>query len=333
MSEAVRQTSWLEEYEAVRGDSGVGVIDFSSHGLIEVTGAEAVMFLNGLITNDVKTLEENSWMLAAFPNVQGRLLAIARVLHIGDKFLFDTQAATKETILNNLSRFTLAGDFRVTDLSDEINVLSIQGAKADEIVRNVFGDESVNIKQNKIASINNGFIIKTENGFDVFASSNDFESVKNSLLNAGAKPVGEDAFEVLRIESGTPRYGVDMNETTVVLETGLDDAVNFKKGCYVGQEIIARIHFRGHVAKKLTGILLEAEGAIKPEDKIKNADGTKEIGRITSAAFSPKLNTTVALGIVRYEHLANGTDILVVSDEKELKAKVVDLPHINNNAA
>jgi len=328
MSEAVKQTSWLEEYEAVRGKDGAGVIDFSSRGLIEVSGAEAVMFLNGLITNDVKTLEDGSWMLAAFPNVQGRLLAIARVLHIGGKFLFDTEAATKETILNNLSRFTLAGDFRVADLSDEINTLSIQGAKAKEIARTVFGESAAITEKNRIAPISNGFIINTENGFDVFVNANDFEEAKTSLLNAGAKIVNEEAFEVLRIESGIPRYGVDMNETTVVLETGLDDAVNFKKGCYVGQEIIARIHFRGHVAKKLTGLSLEEEGTIKPQDKIKSADGTKEIGRITSATFSPELNKTIALGIARYEHLANGTDVLIVSDEKELKAKVVDLPHI-----
>jgi folate-binding protein YgfZ len=329
MNEATEQASadWREGYDAVR-NGGAGLIDFSSHGLIEVTGAEAVMFLNGLITNDVKTLEDDSWMLAAFPNVQGRLLAFARVMRRGDKFLFDTERATKETVLNNLSRFTLAGDFRVTDLSDEINALSIQGAKADDIVRNVFGEGAVNIEGNHIVSINDGFVIKSKNGFDVFVDAKNFGEVKDSLLNAGAKFVSEEAFEILRIEDGIPRYGVDMNETTVVLETGIDEAVSFKKGCYVGQEIIARIHFRGHVAKKLTGIGFEETVSIKPEDKIKTPDGAKEIGRITSATFSPKLNKTIALGYVRYEHLADGTDVLVVSEEKELKACVVDLPHI-----
>lgn len=336
MNEAIKQVSWHEEYEAVRND-GAGLIDFSSCGLIEVTGAEALMFLNGLITNDVKTLEDNSWMLAAFPNVQGRLLAFARVMRLGDKFLFDTESASFETVLNNLSRFTLAGDFRVADLSNEINMLSIQGAKAKEIVRNLFGDEAADIKDNHITSINNGFIIRAthtaEDGFDIFVDAKNFDEVKTSLLNEGAKLISKDALEVLRIEAGIPRYGVDMNETTVVLETGLDDAVSFTKGCYVGQEIIARIHFRGHVAKKLTGISFEENVSVKPEDKIKTPDGAKEIGRITSVAFSPKLQKTIALGFVRYEHLADGKELLVISDERELKAHVVDLPHIKNTEA
>lgn len=330
MSEAVKQASWQEEYDAVRNGNGAGLIDLSSRGLVEVAGAEAVMFLNGLITNDVKTLEDESWMTAAFPNVQGRLLAFARVIRRGDKFLFDTEMVTTETILKNLSRFTLAGDFRVTDLSNEINILSVQGANAAEIIRKVFGEDAANVSANRVASINNDFIIKTKNGFDVFVETNSFDEVKTSLLNAGAKFVGEEAFEVLRIESGIPRYGVDVNETTVVLESGVDEAVSFTKGCYVGQEIIARIHFRGHVAKRLNGLVLQEEGAIKPEDKIKTADGAKEIGRITSVTFSPKLNKTIALGYVRYEHLVEGTEVLIISDEKELKAKVVELPHVKS---
>lgn len=332
MSEATRQASWQEEYNAVRSGNSAGLIDLSSRGLIEVAGREAVMFLNGLITNDVKTLEDNTWMMVAFPNVQGRLLAFARVLKIGDKFLFDTESVTTEIILNNLSRFTLAGDFRVTDLSNEINVLSIQGAKAADIIRSVFGEEAANVKENEIVSIKDSFIIRAasiaEQGFDVFISAKDFEETKTSFLNTGAKLVGEEAYETLRIEAGIPRYGVDVNETTVVLETGVDEAVSFTKGCYVGQEIIARIHFRGHVAKKLTGIQLEEEGTIKVEDKIKTPDGAKEIGRVTSATFSPMLNKTIALGFVRYEHLANRTKILIASNEKESKAKVIDLPHI-----
>lgn len=331
MIEATKQASWQKEYDAVRNNNGAGLIDLSSRGLIEVAGAEAVMFLNGLITNDVKTLEDESCMTAAFPNVQGRLLAFARIVRRGDKFLFDTERATTETILSNLSRFTLAGDFRVTDLSNQINVLSIQGANAAEIVRNVFGEDAASVEANRVASINNGFIIKTKNGFDVFVEANNFDEVKTSLLNAGAKLVSEDAFEVLRIEAGVPLYGVDVNETTVVLESGVDEAVSFTKGCYVGQEIIARIHFRGHVAKKLTGLALEEEGAIKPEDKIKTADGAKEIGRVTSVTFSPRLNKTIALGFVRYEHLADGTEVLIISDEKELKATVVELPFVKGN--
>src|SRR3989440_7250762 len=137
MSEAVTQIK--SEYSAVR-DGGAGLIDLSARGRIIVSGSEAVMFLNGLITNDMKTLARDSWMPAAFPNVQGRLLAVIRVLNRNDRFLIDTEPATHSTVLELLSRFTLAGDFRVTDATEEISTLSVQGRGATNIMGAVFGD-------------------------------------------------------------------------------------------------------------------------------------------------------------------------------------------------
>src|SRR5947209_1946547 len=139
------------EYEAVRG-GGAGLIDLSSRGLIEVSGSEAEQFLNGLITNDVKKLEEGAWMNAAFPNVQGRLIAFARVLHLGSRFLFDTEAATSEQVLKTLERFTLAGDFRVADLSNETAVISIQGARSKGVVSVALDQEESNVGRNRVAA-------------------------------------------------------------------------------------------------------------------------------------------------------------------------------------
>src|SRR5919107_1670957 len=121
------------EYEAVRG--GAGLFDLSSRGRVEVSGGEAVMFLNGMLTNDVAKLEDGAWMHAAFPNPQGRLLAAARVLRDGARFVFDTEPATYAALLKLLERFTLAGDFRVRDLTPETALLSLQGARAAEVVR------------------------------------------------------------------------------------------------------------------------------------------------------------------------------------------------------
>src|SRR5205085_4561942 len=123
-------TDAAEEYKAVR-EGGAGLIDLSSRGRIEVAGTEAVQFLNGLITNDVKALTENAWMRAALPNAQGRLVAEVRVLRLaGDRFIFDTEAVTHDRVLKMLERFTLAGDFRVTDLTGELAHLSLQGARS-----------------------------------------------------------------------------------------------------------------------------------------------------------------------------------------------------------
>src|SRR6185503_6405987 len=132
-------TSFSRDYAAVR-EGGAGLIDLSSRGRITVGGAEAARFLNGLITNDVKTLAPQFWVPALFPNVQGRLLAAVRVMNVGDDFLIDTEPATYETVLNLLTRFTLAGDFRVTDQTEQTATLSVQGKRSPEIITALFGE-------------------------------------------------------------------------------------------------------------------------------------------------------------------------------------------------
>jgi len=323
----------IAEYESVRASDGAGVIDLSGRGQIEVTGAEAEQFLNGLITNDVKTLKDGAWMNAAFPTVQGRLIAFARVLRRDGRFLFDTEAATRGKVLKALERFTLAGDFHVSDLSDETAVISVQGARSVEIIGAVLGQEAANVERERVFTANwnerEVTVIRAthtaEDGFDLFVNSAGAVSLWENLNARGARPVGFDALEILRIEAGEPRYGADMDETNVVLEIGRDDAVSFTKGCYVGQEIIARIHWRGHVAKRLAGLMVD--GATQRGDKIRNSEA-REIGRITSAAFSPLLQKTIALGLVKYDYLGPGTEVKILSEETEHAAHVAELPFV-----
>ncbi len=137
--------------------------------------------------------------------------------------------------------------------------------------------------------------------------------------------------ETLRIEAGIGRYGRDMDETNVVTEANLDDAVSYTKGCYIGQEIIARIKYRGHVAKKLTGLLFEREEQIDDGPAVVRSSEGKEIGRVTSAAVSSRLGRTVALGYVRYEQLAPGTVVSVVSNNKVFRAEVSELPFVRGS--
>ena len=132
------------DYSAVR-DGGAGLIDLSARGRILISGTESVMFLNGLVTNDMKTLAVNSWMPAVFPNVQGRLLAAVRVIHRNEGFLIDTENATRDTVVKLLERFTLAGDFRLADLTQNTALLSIQGAQAPEIMAAIFGETVANL--------------------------------------------------------------------------------------------------------------------------------------------------------------------------------------------
>jgi len=324
------------EYESVRA-GGAGLIDLSSRGQINVSGREAEQFLNGLITNDVKTLKDGAWMNAAFPTVQGRLIAFARVLRLKDRFLFDTEGVMREKVLKALERFTLAGDFHVADLSDEAAVISVQGARAAEIVSAGFADEdAAGVERNRVFTAKwrekDVVIIRAthtaEDGFDLFVNRADACSLWENLKTSGARPIGFDALEILRIEAGEPRYGLDMDETNVMLEAGQDDAVSFTKGCYVGQEIIARIHWRGHVAKRLAG--LSVDGEIRRGDKIRNMEG-REIGRVTSVTFSPVLQRTIALGLVKYDYLAPGTEVKILNEETERAARVAELPFVRGS--
>ena len=326
------------EYAAVR-DGGAGLFDLSSRGRIQVSGGEVVMFLNGLITNDMKTLAVNSWMPAAFPNVQGRLLAGVRVIHRDDGFLIDTERETRETVLKLLERFTMAGDFRVADVTGETDLLSLQGKNAAGVLRAVLGDEAADVGRQQVvtAKTENGNRVNVirathtaEDGFDLFSDGNAAVDLRDLFTGAGARAVGPEVLESLRIEAGIARYGIDMDDTNVVSETNLDDAVSFTKGCYVGQEIIARIKYRGHVAKKLSGIIVPGEPTLETGAKILSADG-KEIGRVTSSTFSPRLKRTIALGYVKYDFLTPGTQVKVMSSEKELSAVVAELPFIRGS--
>jgi glycine cleavage system T protein len=327
----------LFEYAAVR-ERGAGLIDLSPRGRIQVSGSEAVPFLNGLITNDMKTLEENHWMPAAFPNVQGRLIASIRVVRSKDGFLIDTEAATHERVLKTVERFTLAGDFRVTDLTNETALVSLQGRQAAEMVQSVFGDAVpamprtgagvLKWRESEITLIRASHT--GEDGFDLIVNSDQAEGLWDALVNAGARPVGFDALEMLRIEAGLPRYTIDMDETNVVTEANLDDAVSYTKGCYLGQEIIARIKYRGHVAKKLTGIMFDQAVKLENDAKIRAADD-KDIGRITSVTYSPQLGRTIALGYVKYDYLASGTSVKVVLDIEEFAVEVTELPFVRGS--
>jgi folate-binding protein YgfZ len=302
----------MTEYEVVR-DGGAGVIDLSTaRGRIRVSGSEATMFLNGLITNDVKNLAQNRWMPAVFPTVQGRLIGAVRVIRGAEPgFLIDTETASHDAVLKTISRFTLAGDFKVADLTSETALLTVQGNQAAEIVEKVTGVSA--LPENGVAEKDGMTIVRAthtgEDGFDVIIDSSRKAELKQALETAGAHPVGEDTFEILRVEAGIARFGQDMDETNVVPETNLDDAVSFTKGCYVGQEIIVRIKHRGHPAKKLTSLRFETDQQVEPGAVILSKEN-QEIGRVTSAVVSPRLGS-IGLGYVRYEHLAEGTQVVV----------------------
>ncbi|HEX5602901.1 MAG TPA: glycine cleavage T C-terminal barrel domain-containing protein, partial [Pyrinomonadaceae bacterium] len=252
-------------------------------------------------------------MPAVFPTVQGRLIGAVRVIRGSEaEFLIDTELASHEAVLKAISRFTLAGDFKVSDVTSETALLTVQGQGAGEILQKVFDVPVSELPENGVVQTNVTIIRAThtgEDGFDVIVDAARKAELQQALESAGAQPIGADTFEILRVEAGIARFGQDMDETNVVPETNLDDAVSYTKGCYVGQEIIVRIKHRGHPAKKLTRLRFETDQQIEPGAVILSTEN-QEIGRVTSAVVSPRQGS-IGLGYVRYEFIADGTRVVV----------------------
>lgn len=277
----------IEVYSHIR--SGGAGFHEQKRGLIGVWGKEAVPFLDGMITNDMKTLEDGQQMLAAFPNAQGRLLAVVRVLRHGDKFLIETEEATREKLYNNLFRFTFAGDFFIEDLSDGHRYFDIAGTPTE------------------IVPVTDTIRFDGRGFYGYFVPSGLADEFTSHLDEAGILAIDDATHETLRIENGITKYGTDMDETTIVAELGFPEMISYTKGCYIGQEIIARIHFRGHVAKQLT--VLTSLEPIEAGAQLAAQDG-KPAGRVTSVAHSPDLGRWVAIACVRYDYLSPGTELI-----------------------
>ena len=328
------------EYQAVR--ERAGLIDLSYLGVLKVSGQEATQFLNGLVTNDVKTLAEHQGVRAAFLTGHGKARGLCHVLRRQDDFLIINDPQTHEKIFKYIFPFSYAGDFRVEDVSDQFRTLSVQGPKATAVLKEISFEPVPALAEYAWAETMIGghhvIVLRTshtgESGFDILVPDSGVQDIWDFMLLKGAfhglAPVGLDALNPLRIEAGIPTYGVDADETNMMLEIGLTDAVSFTKGCYTGQEAVAMATYRGHISKKLSGLLIEGERVPAVGSKV-SKDG-KDIGYVTSAITSPVLGRIIALAYIKYGYFEAGNDVQVVDDAGALPARVTELPFYQNLA-
>ena len=324
----------LREYSAVRHQ--VGLLDLCQHHLLRFSGDDRVSFLNGMVSNDVKTLASSHGSHAAFLDLQGKILADTRIFCRDDSLLVDLAEPVKEKILQHLERHLVADEVEIQDLSSDYAMVSIQGPQAGHLLRAAASTDSGPVRdldhlegaigQRKVLVIRATHT--GEEGYDLVVSRADLIDVISRVQEAGKRFslawVGVDAQEMLRIEAGIPRYGLDMNADNLMLETGLDHAVSFDKGCYLGQEIVERIHSRGHVNKRLAGLILAGRAPVEGGGKIFH--GSREIGKITSSAFSPYKDSVIALGYVQREAFNPGDAVVVQDRDKQITASLAALP-------
>jgi tRNA-modifying protein YgfZ len=298
---ATAETETLQaEHQALR--TGCGVLDRSDRGRLALTGAGAVEFLNGQVTNELADLHPGEGRYAAFLTHKGKMLGDLRILAVesqdgGLELLLDTERSALQALFDMIRRFKVGYEVELHKRTLETGLLSLIGPRSQEIA----GLEGLGAAEHSTAAAEidglSALAIRTDVGVDLLCRAGDSERLLEALVGRGAVAVGEQAAECLRVERGRPRYGVDLDETVIPQEAGLNErAVSFTKGCYVGQETVARLHYKGKPNRHLRGLRLT--GSAQPGDELRI--GERVLGRLTSVAESPGLGP-IGLALVRRE--------------------------------
>jgi folate-binding protein YgfZ len=273
----------LDGYKAVTTSGGV--VRRVDRGVLAVSGTDRATWLQGLLTNDVEAIKDAGVQYAAYLTPQGRMISDMYVMAQGSRLLLDVPATLAAALRDRLDALIFSEDAQVTDESARLAVWTvIRPGDFQQVIGEALPDEF-----------------------------------------AGLPEVNLDTFEVIRIERGVPRFLADMSEDTIPLEAGIEDrAISFTKGCYVGQEVIVRVTHRGggRVAKKLVRWVGDASADIVPLPESRIFSFDRDIGRVTSAAFSPNVNRVVGLGYVHRDFTASGTEVTVMWNDSRIKAVV-----------
>lgn len=308
------------EHRALRETAAV--LDLSMRGRVCLLGADRATFLHGQVTNDIKRLRAGEGCYAALVTHKGRMESDLQVWNLGEELLLDFEPGLVAAVTRRLEKFIVAEDVQVVDVAPHYGLLSVQGPRSAEAVAalGLFNPlpaapyHSAGVADATLGQIYlmNQPRLRTS-GFDLFVPLNSLAAVADKLIAAaravGGRAAGWEAAEIARIETGIPRFGADLDETTLPPEAGLDaKAVSYTKGCYIGQEVLNRIRTIGHVNRILVGLRLPTGTAALPARGDKLLREGKEAGVITSAAQSPAFGN-IALGFVRREHADPGTEL------------------------
>jgi tRNA-modifying protein YgfZ len=304
------------QYRQLREECGL--LDRSERGKLMLSGPEAADYLQGQLTNDVEALASGEGQYAALLDRKGHMQADMRVLRLSsDEISIDTEAVALEAARRHLEMYKIGREVAVADLTAARAILSLIGPRAVEIAGGAPLPEHAS-ETTRVGGVE-CLAVGTEDGIDLIAKSADTATLREALLTAGAAAVGSEAAEVLRIEAGRPRFGAEMSVATMPAEAGIvEAAVSFTKGCYIGQEPVARLHYKGRPNRHLRGLELGASAT--PGDSLRL--GEKEVGEVGSACVSPARGP-IGLAIVRRE-AEPGTELVVGEDG--VTARVVDLP-------
>ena len=295
------------EYELL--SESAGLLDRSERGKFVVRGGDAVDFLQGQVSNDVESLAPGTGCYATILNHKGKLRTDLRILRGEDFLWLDTEAVGHAVLRHMLATYTLGRDVQWEDLTEDHAILSLIGPGADERA-----EEAPPATEHSFVDSGAGLWVRTDLGLDVLCGRRRADELRAEL---GVEEVSEEAAECLRIESGRPRLGIDMDSETMPQEAGINErAVDFEKGCYVGQETVARLHWKGKPNRHLRGLRLSQPVERRTDILL----GEKVVGRVSSTCVSPRFGP-IALALVRRE-ASPGDTVRAGAAE----AEVVQLP-------
>ncbi len=319
-----------QEYEHVRRQAGL--IDLSHWSLLSLRGPDRKEFLHGMVTNDVKSLPLHHGNYSLMLTKQGKIIAEAWVIQRQEDLLLISRGENSHEIDQNLDKYHIMEDLEIYTYEQEFALLALQGPKAREIMRHGFRDGELPANDggyqcSAFQGVPVGLFQAScsgEQGFFLLVESRQAEALGNLLRDHGAQPVGLQALDRLRIETGIPVWGRELDESVIPQEACLYHALDFYKGCYIGQEVVARLQYRGHVNRELTGFLLPEKVECEEEITL-HAEG-KTVGKITSVCESPRLGQIVGLGYLRCKVREEGKEIEAQCGEQAFRVQVAALP-------
>jgi aminomethyltransferase len=313
-------------------------MDLSFRGRLCLTGADRARFLHGQVTQDIKALKDEEGCYAALVNAKGRMESDLNVWRLANELLLDFEPGLSDVISRRLNQYLVADDVQVVDASSHYGLLSVQGPKAESAAERL-GLENVPARAFQFTAAEDGelgevYLMNNPRlgsaGFDWFVPAAGMPAAAARLFEAGrltgGRWCGRTAFETARVEAGVPRFPADMDGANLPNECIEERAVSFTKGCYIGQEILNRVHTAGHVARRLRGLRVKGRPHSLPAKGDKLFHAGKEAGYVTSAVESWSLNCDIALGYVREDGLAAGTELVVRTAHGDCEAMLSVLP-------
>lgn len=312
-----------EHYQAAR--KGAALAEKDIFGILKFTGSERASWLQGMVTNDVQKLHPGEGCYAAHLTPQGKIVAHMDILAGEDALWFSLERAAIAGLLAAFDKLLIMEDVQISDVSEEYELLSVIGPKARSTVENYLG-EPLGIESPHAHRLFRDFrIVISTLGIDLWVPRGRADEILRSLAANGATAIDRGGWDVLRTEAGIPIYGVDIDNTTTMPELG-ERGISYDKGCYVGQEVVAKVKYIGHVNRRFVGLVINASDI--PEMKSLIRKSGREVGYITTSLFSPGLEKPIALGFVSRAAYAPATEVEIISGDKSLSATIVDLPFI-----